>query len=267
MKKSNTEKVIDWRRRSTLTFILCAPLTFLYYIFKFRLAGYGFSALVCLVLIALILFYAFMPAVGLKFPRFSFWTVHIVTVCLVVGLVVCAVTEGFILRASRGSAEEEIADCDYLIVLGAKVRPDGPSVSLWDRIYAASDFLNAHPNMVAVVSGGQGPDEVKTEAECMAENLIALGITAERIRLENRAESTAQNIRYSLDLIESETGSRPGKIAVLSSEYHLFRASLYTKAEGAEFVGVPAKTSRIAQLVNHCMREVAGVWHWILLEQ
>lgn len=266
MKKSNNEKVIDWRRRSTLSFILCAPLTFLYYIFKYRLAGYGFSALVCLGLIALILFYAFMPAVGLRFPRFGFWAVRIVTVCLVLGLTVCAVTEGFILRASRGSTEDEIAGCDYVVVLGAKVRPDGPSISLWDRIYAASDFLHAHPDMIAIVSGGQGPDEVMTEAECMAENLIALGIDESRIRLENRAESTAQNIRYSLDLIEAETGTRPGKIAVLSSEYHLFRASLYTKAEGAEFVGIPAKTSRIAQLVNHCMREVAGVWHWILLE-
>lgn len=266
MKKSNNEKVIDWRRRSTLSFILCAPLTFLYYIFKYRLAGYGFSALVCLALIALILFYAFMPAVGMKFPHFSLWAVRIVTVCLVLGLTVCAVTEAFILRASRGSSEEEIARCEYVVVLGAKVRPDGPSVSLWDRIHAAADFLKAHSEMTAVVSGGQGPDEVKTEARCMAENLIALGIDESRILTEDRAESTAENIRFSLDLIEAQTGKRPPKIAVLSSEYHLFRASIYTKAEGAEFVGIPARTSRIPQLINHCMREVAGVWHWIILE-
>lgn len=267
MKKSNTQKVIDWRKRSTLAFVLSAPLTFLYYIFKFRLAGYGFSALVCLALIAVILFYTFLPAVGLKFPALALWSGRIVTTVLILGLCVCAVTEGFILRASLGSTEEALADCTYVVVLGAKVRPDGPSVSLWDRIYAAADFLNAHPHMVAVVSGGQGPDEVKTEAQCMYESLMALGIDEGRIRMEDRAESTAENIRFSLDLIEQETGVRPAKIAVLSSEYHLFRASLYAKAQGVEFAGVPAKTSRFAQLVNHCMREVAGVWHWILLEQ
>lgn len=266
MDMSNNQKVIRWRRKSTLAFMLCAPLTFGYYIFKYRLAGYGFSALVCLALIGLVLFYSFFPALGMKYPHFTAVTLRVVTVCLALGLTVCAVTEGFVLGASRGSSEAEIAQCDYLVVLGAKVRPDGPSVSLWDRIYAAADFLKAHPDMTAVVSGGQGPDEVQTEADCMKENLIALGIAPERILTEDRAESTAQNIRFSLDLLEAKTGSRPVRLAVLSSEYHLFRAGLYTRAEGAQFVGVPARTSRIAQLINHCMREVAGVWHWILLE-
>lgn len=266
MKKSNHQKVIDWRKRGMLTFALCAPLLFLYYIFRYRLAGYGFSALVCLAIIALILFYCLMPAVASRAPRTAWWMKTVVTVCLCVGLLVCGITECIIIKASFGAPESEIGQCDYVVVLGAKVRPDGPSISLWDRIYGAADFLKAHPDMIAVVSGGQGPDEVKTEAESMAENLIALGIDESRIWQESRAESTAQNIRYSLDLIEEKTGHRPEKIAVLSSEYHLFRASLYTKAEGAEFAGVPARTSRVAQLINHCMREVAGVWHWILLE-
>ena len=52
---------------------------------------------------------------------------------------------------------------------------------------------------------------------------------------------------------------------MLSSEYHLFRASLFARACDVGFIGIPAKTSRTSQLINHCMREVAGVWHYILL--
>ena len=60
-------------------------------------------------------------------------------------------------------------------------------------------------------------------------------------------------------------GMRPEKLGVLSSEYHLFRASLFAKACNVEFVGIPARTSRLSQMINHFMREVAGVWHYPIL--
>ena len=82
--------------------------------------------------------------------------------------------------------------------------------------------------------------------------------------MEYKATSTDENLRYSLDLIEEKTGRRPQTLGVLSSEYHLFRASLMAKKLGVEFVGVPAKTTKITQLINHAMREVAGVWHFYI---
>ena len=146
-----------------------------------------------------------------------------------------------------------------------KVNADGPSVSLWDRICGAYEYMEEHPDVIAVVSGGQGTDEPITEAECMYRELVNLGIDPNRIRLEEESTSTWENLKFSLDLIEAETGIRPKRIGVLSSEYHLFRASLFAKACDVEFVGIPAKTSRWGQRINHFMREVAGVWHYILL--
>lgn len=242
-------------------------LALLAYIFKYRMAGYGFSALVCMAALAVVAFYAVMEALGVRYPRFTWWSTRVFTVCLTVGLAVCAVTEGFIIKAALGSPKAEIAQCDYVVVLGAKVRPEGPSVSLWDRIYGAQKLLEENPSMIAVVSGGQGPDEVQTEAACMYENLVDLGIAPERIWMEEQAESTAENIAFSLDLIEEKTGTRPTRLLVLSSEYHLLRASLYARQQNVKFVGAAATTSRITMLLNHAMREVAGVWHWILLEQ
>ena len=67
------------------------------------------------------------------------------------------------------------------------------------------------------------------------------------------------------NMIEEKTGTRPEKLGVLSSEYHLFRASLLAKKCGVEFVGIPAETSRFSQKVNHFMREIAGVWHYLIL--
>ena len=240
----------------------CIPLALLAYLCKFVLPGYSFSALVCTALIGVILFYVLMPLVGLKFPVFARWTTRIFTVLLVIGLVIYAGTEAVIIHYSFGSPEK---DSPYLLVLGAKVNDNGPSVSLWDRIYAANDYLQKHPDTVAIVSGGQGKDEPMTEALCMFTHLTELGIEPSRILLEDKATSTWENLHFSLDLIEKEFGQRPTELAVLSSEYHLFRASLFTKACGVDFIGIPARTSKVSQMINHFMREVAGVWHYILL--
>ena len=258
----------DWRPKGSgkkahplLGLGACLPFAALGYVCKYVLPGYSFTALVCLCIIGIILFYTLMPLVGRLFPQFAKITTIVFTLALLCGLALFSYTEYHILQASAGTPEET---ADYLVVLGAKVRPDGPSVSLWDRIYAAADYLNAHPDTIAIVSGGQGSDEHITEAQAMHDELVKLGIDESRIWMEDKASSTDENMRFSLDLIEEKTGSRPEKLGILSSEYHLYRASLMAKKLGIGFVGVPAKTSRLSQLINHAMREVAGVWHFYI---
>lgn len=250
------------KRANTLRWLAMIPFAFLGLVFTFVLAGYSFSALVCFCIIGVLLFYNVMSWLQKKFPKTVKVLRRVFTVCLVMGLLVCAVTECFILEASLGDPEES---CEYIVVLGAKVRHDGPSVSLQNRIDAAFAYLTEHPDVIAVVSGGQGPDEPMSEAQCMRDHLVAMGIDESRIRMEDKATSTWENLNFTLDLIEAETGVRPQKLGILSSEYHLFRASLLADRCGIESVGIPARTSRFSQAVNHFMREVAGVWHYILL--
>ena len=245
-----------------LPWICCGFLTLAAFFLKYCVPGYSFSALVCICLIGVILFYTLMPLVGIKFPGLARITTRLFTLCLVLGLLVVGITEAVIIHASFGDPKEQV---DYMVVLGAKVNRDGPSVSLWDRICGAYEYLEAHPDVIAVVSGGQGTDEPITEAECMYRELVELGIDPRRIWVEDEATSTWENINFTLNLIEEKTGLRPTKLGVLSSEYHLFRASLFAKACDVEFVGIPARTSRASQMINHFMREVAGVWHYLLL--
>ncbi len=245
-----------------LPWLLCALLAAGAYVLKFCLPGYSFSALVCCCLIAILVFYEVTHMLRWYYPRPIRRLRRLFTLLLIVGFLVVGITEAIIIKASFGSPREHT---DYLLVLGAKVRVTGPSASLWDRIYAAADYMKAHPDVIAIVSGGQGPDEPMTEAEAMFTELTNLGIEPQRIWIEDQATSTWENMNFTLDLIEENTGSRPEKLGVLSSEYHLFRASLFAEACGVDFVGVPARTSRVSQMINHFMREVAGVWHYLLL--
>ena len=230
--------------------------------FHFCLLGYSFTVTVLLGIAAILLFYALIPKFAKTYPLTARRIKRVFTTLLCIGLILVGITEFFIIRASFGEPSET---CDYAVVLGAKVRTTGPSASLWDRIYGARDYPEAHPEVIAIVSGGRGDDEPKTEAKAMYDELVKLGIDPDRLWIEDRATSTWENLNFALDLIEEKTGTRPENLGIVSSEYHLFRASLFADTCGVEPVLIPARTSVITQRINHFMREVAGVWHYLIL--
>lgn len=171
-------------------------------------------------------------------------------------LVLALITGVFVYRASLGSPE---SSCDAILVLGAGVNGEEPSLSLWERIQATRDYLEAHPDCVAVLSGGQGDGEDITEAACMFRELTALGIDPQRLILEDQAESTRENLAYSLPLLEGyET------IGLVSSDYHLCRAELMAKDLGLSPVGIPARTTYPHLYVNYFLREIVGIWYYML---
>lgn len=264
-KKTIAQRTVAFKTRnwgSVFCWAGIALFSLLALFFQFCMIGYSFTVLVCLCMVAILLFYALIPIFARTYPLTARRLKSVFTTILCIGLIVVGITECIIIRASFGQRSES---CDYVVVLGAKVRDDGPSVSLMDRIYAAHDYLEEHPEVIAVVSGGKGADEPMPEAACMYEELVKLGTDPDRIWMEDKATSTWENLNFSLDLIEEKTGTRPEKIGLLSSEYHLFRASLFADACGVESVGIPARTSIITQRINHFMREVAGVWHYLIL--
>ena len=264
-KKTIAERTVAWKSGKTafiLGWLAMIPLLLMIVFFQFFMAGYSFTVLVCFGLMGIIAFYNCMYLLKQKNPAKARTLKRMFTVILCIGLILVGITEFFIIRASLGEPKES---CDYAVVLGAKVRESGPSASLWDRIYGARDYLEAHPDVICIVSGGQGDDEPMTEARAMYEKLVELGIDPNRIWLEENATSTWENLNFALNLIEEKTGIRPDNIGIISSEYHLFRASLFADSVGVESVLIPAQTSRLSQKINHFMREVAGVWHYLIL--
>ena len=221
------------------------------------LQGYSTMALVCTAAAGVIGFYTFVP----KLFKKSKAVIRLFTILLVLFLIVFAVTEGVIISASFGSAE---TDCEYLLVLGAKVNPGGPSLALRNRIDAAFDYLTAHPDCTAILSGGQGPDEPMTEAQCMFNELVAMGIDPQRLWLEDQSTTTWENMKFSRAMLEEKSGTAPEQIALLSNEFHLFRAQLFARRFGFDPVGVPASTSLPVLKINYFIREAVAVWYYMI---
>ena len=183
-------------------------------------------------------------------------------IALTTGLIAVIIT-GICIGSHTSGAEEPRAD--YVIVLGAGVNGTEPSVSLRERMEAAVRYWEAYPDAILILSGAQGDREEITEAECMYTWLISHGIPKENLRKEEQATTTQENIRYSLDLIEKESGTRPQQVGIISSEYHLLRASVIADDMGVEALCYPAETGRFVYFCNMFMREIFAVWKTLLL--
>lgn len=221
--------------------------------------GFRFSIVLCLATAGLCVLFYFLLRCDSSFVR----KLRIVlSAVLLVGCIAAAVTSGFILRAAHPGT---LPACRYVIVLGAGVNGTEPSLTLQERINAAYNYLSKNPEAIAILSGGQGENEQITEAACMQRELSEMGIRSNRLILEECSTSTIENLRFSLDAVEAETGFRPNRVAIISSEYHLFRATQFAKDLGLETVGIPAKTTWLPLRINYYLREIAAVWKYLVL--
>ena len=186
------------------------------------------------------------------FPRLPGWGRWVLALLLAACVAVFAVLEIPILRAAH---TDENPEADYVVVLGAGIRGMEPTRSLLDRLEATLDYLNAYPEAVAIVSGSQGPDEPVPEADVMADWLTDHGIASERVLRETEADNTRENLENSFAMIAERGGDVTQGVAIVTSEYHLWRAEQMALALGAKPLRVAARTAYPDLLVNYFIRE------------
>ncbi|ATP40597.1 vancomycin resistance protein [Solibacillus sp. R5-41] len=161
----------------------------------------------------------------------------------------------------RGVEKKATGENEYVIILGAKVKPGGvPSLALANRLQVAAEYLHKHPHVIAVVSGGQGADEDRTEASVMKDYLLAEGITSERILVEDEATSTYENLLYSKRLLPDDVTN----ITIISNDFHLRRASYLAEKIGLEADVVAAPTPKIVEAKMRFRERLALLKTYIL---
>ena len=240
-------------------YLIAAALLVVLALVMMIVPGFQFSITMCFAFAAAFVLMYYLK----KFPTpLSVGIYRTLWILMFLGSLAAIITVCFIIKAAHPG---ELPPCDHVVVLGAGVRGTVPSLSLRERINAAYAYLVANPNAIAVLSGGQGPGEEITEAACMYRELTNMGIEPARLFMEEHSASTIENLCFSLELLKNQTGEVPEKIAIVSSEYHLFRASLFAKELGLPSVGIPAHTSWLALRINYYLREIVAVWKYYIL--
>lgn len=108
------------------------------------------------------------------------------------------------------------------------------------RVYARSRA--AGRSTIIVVSGGQGEDERVSEAEAMRRHLLESGVEPSHVHCEDRSRTTEQNLAFSSALLRDLQVN--GRVAVVTSNYHAFRAATLMRKAGITGYAVGARTAR-----------------------
>ena len=153
------------------------------------------------------------------------WPVWLKTLLALV-LAGCLCFGGLLAAVLTGARDEVKGDPQLMVILGCQVKPWGPSILLQDRLDTALAYLEEHPGMTVVVSGGQGPDEPESEAQCMADYLTEHGVEEGQILMEDQSHNTDQNLRYTISLLAEKGYDTTGDILVVSNGFHLTRVRM-----------------------------------------
>ncbi|MGW6613662.1 YdcF family protein [Streptomyces erythrochromogenes] len=127
-------------------------------------------------------------------------------------------------------------DVDHVVMLGSgliggdRVPPLLASrLRKGQQIYEVQLARGGRPP-VLLVSGGKGSDEKVAEARAMADWLIAEGVPAEHIVLEDRSTTTEENMLFSRQIMEAHD---PGyRCVVVTNNFHAFRAAMLARKTG-----------------------------------
>lgn len=141
-----------------------------------------------------------------------------------VGTFLCYITLNFAISLwSRGK------QATILLVLGSQLDDiDNVTNVLRRRLDEAIQMYyrqksRTHSKITIIVTGGPQHQSTYSEAEGMENYLIQKGIPAEDILLEPRAKNTDENFKFANELIKEHRLS--GKVAVITSRFHLMRAT------------------------------------------
>ena len=122
---------------------------------------------------------------------------------------------------------------DVVIILGAGLRGDQLSLSLLERVKKGMEYLEKNPDAIAIVSGGQGPDELVAESYAMKKYMVENGIDENRIIEENQSTSTFENFLLSKKILDKNF-HEDYKVVYVTSDFHTFRSGRLAKRAGIE---------------------------------
>ncbi len=128
-----------------------------------------------------------------------------------------------------------LPDTDELciVALGFQLNPDGTMRDeLIERLTVVLNSAGKYPHALIVCTGGgtAAENESATEAGKMAEWLIENGIAEDRVIVEEKSVTTAQNAIYTVDIL-AERYPQVKQLVIVSSDYHIATGTLLFEAE------------------------------------
>lgn len=207
------------------------------------------------IIISMILIYVLISAKNISYKnKYTKLIYKIYRFVMMLFLSTFIILQGAItINFHRTSDVKSIENVNTMIILGAKVNEYGISKTLKRRLDKAIEYYNTNKNINnIIVSGGQGSDEVVTEALAMKNYLVKNGVSKDKIIMEDKATTTLENIIFSKKIITDK--NLKGKVLIVTSDYHLFRGQFIASILGIDNEGL-CSISPLSSRIYYMIRE------------
>ncbi|MBO7208294.1 MAG: YdcF family protein [Clostridia bacterium] len=148
---------------------------------------------------------------------------------------------------------------DAVIVLGAGIHGETPTLPLRNRLLKAVEYYNKNQDAIIIVSGGQGYGEAISEAEAMERFLVSKGVPKQNILKEEKSTSTEENLKFSKQILD-ENFSKNYTVAIITNRFHSQRARILAKEEGLITTSVNAPIPWYTIPVNYVRESLATMY-------
>ena len=203
---------------------------------------------------AFLFFCAFLMGKG-RWGKIPLWIRKTAVILLVVAITLFSIIEILIVSKFHAKAKPGL---DCVIVLGAQMFDNGPSVVYRQRLDAAYDYLIENPDTICVVTGAKGYNESISEGEGGRNYLIGRGIDESRVFAETESVNTRENIENAFEIIKANCPD-VSRIGIATSNFHVFRGMfLAKKITGLSIEGIAAP-SVPRFLPTNMLREPLGI--------
>ncbi len=203
-----------------------------------------------------------LPAFDVRFKLFS-WDKNKGTKIAgtMLRIVSCAICLLFVMLSFAiiiTGATYDKQEVNSVCVLGLSIERDEVSTDLAYRLDRAIEYNDENPGALYIATGGNSDDPYYSEAEYMVRYLREKGfdVPDDKLIAETKAKTTVENFKYTAEIVD-----KTEPLAVITNNYHMFRATKIAKKEGyTAIVKVPAKSVPILYLENIMRETVVAVF-------
>lgn len=166
------------------------------------------------------------------------WVMALAGVLLLVPLLILGVTGAIYWEARHNEARA----ADAIVVMGAAQYNGNPSEVLEARLDHALELYRQGLAPVIIVTGGNQPGDVYTEAGTSEQYLIDRGVSPDAILMEDMGRDTWASMK---GVADATSGTEIHTVLIVSDGFHLFRSERMANAVGFEAYSSAAPSSPI----------------------
>lgn len=175
----------------------------------------------------------------------------IVIICLIIFILTSLINIIVLSKSSKYiNLDIDYNDYEYILLLGAKVSDNKPSLMLKDRLDKVIDIYNQNKDIKIIVSGDSSNPNKYDEVSVMYDYLISNNVEESNIIKDNYGISTYDSIFRIKDIVKDK------KIIIVTQKYHLYRSIFIARELDIDSVGISAREYKYFGQLGRDIREI-----------